>query len=151
MDFNSIEFYTILLVIAFALLGVFFSPKSKSPASTYIVGMDILPSVKPGESAGIKWKALENGFVKIFHDNVLLHEGETVNLVATVTDDSVRLLEKKGVKTSGLESSCTIEATLTFLKQRTMSVRYESEVSGQWCTFQFTNAPGNEKDIDLKF
>lgn len=151
MDLNSVEFYTILLVIAFALLGMLFSPKNKVAATTDMVEMSVSPSSQPGESVKIKMEALENGFVKMNHDNIPLHDGETVNIVATTAGDSVKLLEKKGVKSAGAEERrYTAEAIFTFLRQRTFNMRFESEVSGQWCTFQFANVPGNIKEIELR-
>lgn len=150
MDFNSIEFYTILLVVAFALLGVFFSPKDKPPVHSHIVAMTLTPLLESAVSECIKLTALEGGLVLLQHNCVPLHEGESVNIVASVAGDVLKLVEKKGVVTSDGDVLCQAVAAFSFLKPHTYSVRFESEVTGQWCTFSFAATAGNNKVVNLK-
>lgn len=93
MYFNSVEFYTILLVIAFALLGVIFVPKNKQPVSTKIVPMRLTPeSHSNGESSHITLTALPGGSALLAHPGLPLHMGETVNLVVHKSGDTLKII-----------------------------------------------------------
>lgn len=150
MDLNSIEFYAILLAVAFAFLGIMYSPKVRGAATTKIASSEIAATAE-GERSVITLTSLPGGTVQVLHDNFLLHTGDTVNIVVTVTGDNVLMQEKKGVMTDGGELRCTGTTPIDCIKQRTFNYRFESEVSGQWCTFQFCNVEGNQKTIELRY
>lgn len=152
MYFNSVEFYTILLVIAFALLGVIFVPKNKQPVSTKIVPMRLTPeSHSNGESSHITLTALPGGSALLAHPGLPLHMGETVNLVVHKSGDSLKIIERKGITVQAAELTSRGSAVLAMLQQRTYSLRFESEVTGQWATAQFCNVEGNVKKIKLSY
>ena len=152
MYFNSVEFYTILLVIAFALLGVIFVPKNKQPVSTKIVPMRLTPeSHSNGESSHITLTARPGGSALLAHPGLPLHMGETVNLVVHKSGDTLKIIERKGVSVPAASLDSQGEALLTMLQPRTYSLRFDSEVTGQWATTQFCNVEGNVKTIPLSY
>ncbi len=151
MDFfTSTEFCIILLFVAFTIVGMIFSPKTKGRASTNIVPAIVVPTHE-AEVAEIEMHAMANGNVKLIHNNFMVRDGETVNIVATMIGDSIRLVEKKGLSAANAELRCKAEAVLMFVGRGKYAFRYESEVSGQWCTFEFANVNGNVKKIKLRY
>ncbi len=150
MYFNSVEFYTVLLVVAFAMLGVLFVPKKKEPVSTKIVPMQLTPSME-GDSSEIVLTALPGGTAMLTHAGMPLRMGETVNLVVHKSGDSLKIIERKGITVQAAELTSRGSAVLAMLQQRTYSLRFESEVTGQWATAQFCNVEGNVKKIKLSY
>ncbi|MBQ3959756.1 MAG: hypothetical protein II592_00460 [Muribaculaceae bacterium] len=149
--FHSIEFYTLALLVAFALLALIFGQREKSMPSTYIQAMDLEPG--QDETGELTLTALDDGTVRLRHSGMMLQEGDTVNVVATLADDSLRMVEKKGRKSplTGTEQPTTGSTLLKFLKEQQYEVRYESEVTGEWRLFTFVNRSGNVKKISLKY
>ena len=152
MDFESVLVCSLILAAAFTFLGLIYSPKEKGAASTKIVSMDIEPDESQEERHLIIVMAYDDGVMTIGHNNFLLHDGETVCLVITKFDDHIKIKEKKGITApGGIETTYTGLATITSIGQRWYSYRFESEVTGQWCTFEFTNVAGNQKQVELSY
>lgn len=152
MDITSVEFYTIALVVAFTLLGLIVGQKRQAPASTHFATLEVQPT-EPSAASQLTLTALDNGNVRIERTGLALRAGETVNLIATVVDDKVSIVEKKGnvAVLGGEETTHSGTATVAFLTPRKWNVRYESQVTGQWVKFQFSNTAGNHKTRTLNY
>ncbi len=155
MDFTSVEFYTIAFFIAIALVGFFMKQKKTAPATSVISSLNLVPA--PSGPAGIsrlRLAAHDDGSVTIEREGLLLCEGETVNLIATVIDDKITIQEKKGMTSAfgGKESVYNGHIDVTFFLENNKNyLRYESSVAGQWCKLSFVNSPGNKVEKDLSY
>lgn len=147
--FSSTIFYLIIMVVAFMSLGMICSPKSPGPASTKIVAMSTAPSEKASARHTVKITALKGGDICI-ERHFRLSPADTVNLVVTKFDSHVKIVEKKGVNGLGDEGECVGLAMITCIGQRWYSYRYESELTGEWCTFEFTNVAGGSKEVEMR-
>lgn len=152
MDATLTLYYTLALVVAFSLLGLIFTRNDSGPAVTNIVALDLHPGTETGGIGVVELRSLDSGAVLLSRSGMALHDGETVNLVTSITGDKMKIVEKKGViSTYGEEWPCEASALLGFVPQRRLNVRYESEVNGQWCTFSFLNLPGNNKLVEMHY
>lgn len=152
MSFNELLFYLLLLIAAFALLAVIFDPKGRRAVSTHVLGMTLTEQADEAQEPTLTLTALQGGVVLLQHTAVPLCDGENANLVATLADDGhLQLVEKKGMRTSAAERRYQAQATLRFLRARTYDVRFESEITGQWRTLEFTNVDGQQWQGSLKY
>ena len=152
MDFfNSIEFYIIALFVAFALVGLIFGTSSRGPARTQIVAFD-LSDVDGAAQPVVTLTAQPDGRMRVERPAMEINQGDTVNLVATLIDDKLKLVEKRGVSARGTEPYVVSATALLKIPQnRRLSVRYESEITGQWATASFTNADERTKTVELRY
>ena len=97
--FHSIEFYTLALLVAFALLALIFGQKDKSPASTYIKALALQDG--NGEDSMLELLSHDNGDLELRRTGMQLRQDDTVNLVVTLGDGELRVVEKKGADRSG--------------------------------------------------
>ncbi|MBO4723617.1 MAG: hypothetical protein J5629_11925 [Muribaculaceae bacterium] len=155
MDFTSVEFYTIAFFVAMALVGFFVKQKSTKPAASAICSLDLTPASEPQEGASrLRLTAQDGGSVTIEREGLLLCDGDTVNLIATVIDDKITIQEKKGKISAfgGKESMYNGHAVVTFFLENNKNyLRYESSVAGKWCKLAFVNSPGNKVEKDLSY
>lgn len=150
MDATTTLYYTLALVVAFSLLGLIFTKRDEGPAVTNIVAMDVRDTDGHAADGSVSMTPLDTGEVVLCRQGLALRHGETVNLVVTITLDKMKIVEKKGMTASvGEERRCEATAMLDFVPQRQLSVRYESEVNGQWCNFSFRNLPGCGKGVEM--
>ena len=151
MDFHSIEFYIIALFVAFALIGLIFGTTARGPARTQIVAFDL--SEIDGEAQPlVTFTAQSDGKMRVERPAMEINQGDTVNLVATLIDDKLKLVEKRGVSARGTDPAVVHAVALLKIPQgRRLSVRYESEVTGQWATTTFTNADERTKSVELRY
>lgn len=148
--FDSTIFYLIIMVVAFMSLGMICSPKAPGQATTKIVPMHIAPCAAESHSRpSVKITALKGGDVSI-ERQFCARAGDSVNLVVTKFDNHVKIVEKKGVTGSGEELELAGVALVGCIGQRWYSYRYESELTGQWCAFEFTNVAGNTKEVEMR-
>lgn len=150
MDIHSIEFYVLALFVAFALIGVFFGRTDRSPAHTYIEPMDI-SNDDPDSPHELTVEALPDGQVAITHRGLELKDGDTLNLVATIIDDKAKLVLKRGVEgNEAMIRPVKASANVKFLPNERIHLRYESEFTGEWCVFAFTNREGQQRTTQLQ-
>ena len=148
--FHSIEFYTLALLVAFALLALIFGQKDKSPASTYIKALDLQDG--NGEDSMLELLSHDNGDLELRRTGMQLRQDDTVNLVVTLGDGELRVVEKKGlIGQAGTELDKCGSVLLGFVREGRYEMRYESDVTGQWRLFSYTHKPGNSKKIELKY
>ena len=159
MDINSVEFYTIALLVAVALIALLLRQREPGAARTHIVALDLEPTgedVPRDDNATpkpttLRLTALADGKVTLERDSMPLRAQETVNLVATVIGDKVTIEEKKGMTAvfNSQERYYTGSQTLTFLPLEKVYIRYESQVTGRWAKFAFLNREGNKLEREL--
>ena len=159
MDINSVEFYTIALLVAVALIALLMRQREPEAARTHIVPLDLEPTgeeVPRDDNATprpthLRLTALADGKVALERDALPLRAQETVNLVATVIDDKVTIEEKKGMTAvfNSQEHYYNGSQTLTFLPFEKVYIRYESQVTGRWAKFAFLNREGNSYEREL--
>ena len=150
MDIHSIEFYVLALFVAFALIGIIFGHTDRSPAQTFIDAMDIADD-EPEVPHTLSLTAEPDGKVTITHRGLELKEGDTVNLIATIIDDKVKLQLKRGVENpAGQPKPVKATAHVAFLPNERILLRYESEFTGEWCVFAFTNREGSRRTAELQ-
>lgn len=147
--FDSTIFYLIIMVVAFMSLGMICSPKAPGQASTKIVPMHLAPRAAESHAHSVKITALKGGEVRI-ERHFSARAGDTVNLVVTKFDNHVKIVEKKGVTGEGEECEQAATTLVGCIGQRWYSYRYESELTGEWCTFEFTNVAGNAKEVEMR-
>ena len=147
--FDSTIFYLIIMVVAFMSLGMICSPKNPGATSTKIVPMNVAPTSGEPQPDTIRITALKGGDISI-ERHFSIREGDTVNLVITKFDSHVKIVEKKGVVGAGPDTEHLGLSMVSCIGQRWYSYRYESEVTGKWCTFEFTNVVGNTKEVEMR-
>lgn len=147
--FDSTIFYLIIMVVAFMSLGMICSPQNPGATSTKIVPMNVAPSGGEPHPDTVRITALKGGDISI-ERHFTIREGDTVNLVITKFDSHVKIVEKKGVVGAGVDTEHLGMALVSCIGQRWYSYRYESEVTGNWCAFEFTNVAGNNKEVGMR-
>lgn len=138
-----------------AFVGLFVRQKKTSPATSVISSLDLTlaPSQQDGRSR-LRLLSNADGSVTIEREGLLLCDGETVNLIATIIEDKITIQEKKGKISAfgGKESVYDGHVDVTFFLENNKSyLRYESSVAGQWCKLAFRNTPGNRVEKDLSY
>lgn len=138
-----------------AFVGVFVRQKKALPATSVLCSLDLTPAPQqPQGTSRLRLTAHADGSVTIEREGLLLCDGETVNLVATIIDDKVTIEEKKGKISAfgGKESAYNGHVDVTFFLENNKNyLRYESSVAGQWCKLAFNNIPGNKVEKDLSY
>ena len=147
--FDSTIFYLIIWVGAFMSLGMIGCPKNPGTTSTKIVPMTVAPTGGEPHPDTVRITALKGGDISI-ERHFTIREGDTVNLVLTKFDTHVKIVEKKGVVGAGADTEHLGLAMVSCIGQRWYSYRYESEVTGKWCAFEFTNVAGNNKEVEMR-
>lgn len=149
IEVNSTEFYVMSFAVAVSLIALLFGKKEEGPASTEIVPMALNPCVTEDDGL-VALHALEDGTVMLLRNGITLPAGDTVNVIATTVGDKLHIVEKKGLATA---SSCEEKQDGTAQLQlpvTTLHVRYESELTGEWALFSFTNHTGRTATAHLK-
>ena len=148
--FHSVEFYTLALLVAFALLALIFGQREQPQASTYIKPLELHPGGPENSELTLSTDA--HGKLQLQRTGLMLNSDDTVNLVATVAGNQVSIAEKKGLKGQpSVEQLMAGTVVIDFLKEQKYVFSYESEVSGQWRRFSYVNKLGNSKKIELKY
>ena len=151
IDINSTEFFVMALTVAMAVLAILFGQRSHNPATTAITTFALNPCITSDDGL-VVLQAMDDGDVLVLRNGIPLNDGDTVNIVATVIDDKLRITEKKGVVApSQTEVKADGTATLTGLPIDRYHVRYESEITGQWALFTFANRDGKTATAHLKY
>ena len=150
IDIHSVEFYVIAFVVAMALVTLLVGQRSRGEATTNIDTFDLIPSM--ADEAGLLAISSEDtDRVAITRTGLPIFEGDTVVLVSTVIDDKWHIEEKRATKGRGAHVAMDGAVEVSFLRPGRYHVRYDSEVTGQWCTFTHTHRPGNTTRAQLKY
>ncbi|MBR6284941.1 MAG: hypothetical protein IKR25_11710 [Muribaculaceae bacterium] len=152
MDIHSVEFYVLALFVAFALLGVIFGRYDRSPARTHLAAYDVTPdeTASDDEDHWVRFTGQPDGTVRIDRQGLELVPGETVNLVATIIDDKLTIVEKRGLAADGNAMPSQAHAIVDWMPTRRMHIRYESELTGEWGMVAFANRETACKQCQLR-
>ena len=150
IDVHSVEFYVIAFVVAMALITLLIGQRSRGEATTNIDQFDLSPS--NAEVAGqLVITSEDTDRVAIARTGLPLYEGDTVILVSTIIDDKWHIEEKRATKGRGPNIEMDGAVTISFLRPGRYHVRYDSEITGQWCTFAHSHRPGKVSKVELKY
>lgn len=149
IDIHSVEFYVVAFGIAIALVALIFGQRERGPATSRIVQLEL----EPGEGdATLSVTMIDPGLMAINRTGLHIDEGDTVNLVATIIDDKVHIAEKWGVKSgSGITTTFSGTARLPLKGKARWHVRYDSEVTGQWCLLSVKSTEGAQAQTVFKY
>ena len=158
MDFTSPEFYTIAFVVAMALVALLMGRNEKKQPSTYIVQLNTVPEatgdseMEEEHADVVTLELLPAGRVRITRTGLSLGAEETANLVITIRDDECSVIEKKGIKRRGVVGvPVQGEAVINCLKPMKYHMRYESQITSTWATFNYDAASANAKRVELNY
>ena len=153
MELNSPEFYTIAFVVAMALIALLMGSREKRPPSTYIVQLQTVAADDDTAADEVRIEPMGDGNLNVHRTGITLGEVETVNLVITVQEEHCTIVEKKGVKRRGTAQIPVIgEAVLKCLRPDTKyRVRYESQLTSSWATFNLDTSSSSSICIALKY
>lgn len=150
IDINSTEFFVMALTVAMAVLAMMFGQRTHNPATTVITSLSLNPCITSDDGL-IVLQAQDNGDILLLRNGIPINDGDTINIVATVIDDKLTIIEKKGVLSpSKTEVKVDGIATLSGLPIDRYHVRYENEFTGQWALFTFANKEGRKASSHLK-
>lgn len=150
IDIHSVEFYVIAFVVAMALVTLLIGQRSRGKATTNIDQLNLTPSTTD-EAGQLTITSEDTDRVTIGRTGLPLFEGDTVILVSTVIDDKWHIEEKRATKGRGPNVAMDGAVEVSFLRPERYHVRYDSEITGQWCTFKHTHHPGNTSRAQLKY
>lgn len=151
IDINSTEFFVMALTVAMAVLAMMFGQRTHNPATTVITSLSLNPCITSDDGL-IVLQAQDNGDILLLRNGIPINDGDTINIVATVIDDKLTIIEKKGVLSpSKTEVKVDGIATLSGLPIDRYHVRYENEFTGQWALFTFSNKEGRTASSHLKY
>ena len=136
--------------VAMALIALLFGQRDKGEATTCISAMTLNPCVTQDDGL-VVMQALEGGAVMVLRNGVPLGEGDTANIVVTAVDDKLTIIEKRGLTVNGApEIKVDATAMIDHLPATRFHVRYESELTGEWALFSFTNQNERTASAHLK-
>ena len=120
-----------------ALLGVLLHQSPPKPAETYVLRLQLLPGeASVGEQLAMR--VLPDGTMLLEHAGIVAPADAAINLVAERRGDRVAIVEKYAHGASLVRGI----AQLGFLGKGRTAVRFESEVTGAWCTLAVLNVEG---------
>ncbi len=150
IEVNSTEFFVMALTVAVALVALLFGHGHKEEATTLITAFSLNPSVTHDDGL-VVMQANDDGSVLVLRNAIPLEQGDSVNLVVTAVGDKLTLVEKKGVQAhSAIELVADATTLIPHLTADRFHVRYESEITGQWALFSFTNRDSRSASAHLK-
>jgi len=153
MDFSSIEFYTLAFVVAMAVLGFLMGKRDKGLACTHIVQLSVSSADKPDEADSVSLTLQDDGSILLSRTGLRLGEGETINLVITITGNQCLMVEKKGIKQRRAARQpihASVELTCLPMNEP-LRVRYESQLTTRWAMFTCDFATGGPWHADLRY
>ncbi len=149
MDIHSTEFYVMAFGVAIALVALLFGQRDRGAAATRIVALNLEPD-EANQVPSLSLHMLADG-LHIERRGLSLPADDTVNLVATIIDDKVHVAEKRGVVGRGEVVTLCGKATIPLNGKERWHVRYESEVTGQWCLIAIKAREGAQAYTEMKY
>ncbi len=150
IEVNSTEFFVLALAVAIALVALLFGQSDKGEATTHITAFSLNPCVTSDEGL-IVLQAQDDGSVLVLRNAIPLDQGDTVNIVVTAVGDKLTIVEKKGVQSrTAIDFLADGAALIPHLPAERFHVRYESEITGKWALFTFTNRDSRTATAHLK-
>lgn len=153
--FSTTGFFCLAMVAAVALIALMLWPQPHEPASTYVEACAVERSEWHDGADRVGLRMLPD------HTALLERTGEAgddvtaVNVVAVVTGNKVRITEKSArpMLVGAPVTALRLQARLKFFKKMRGKcyIRYESEITGQWCTFTMLCSDGYEAGAGLRY
>ncbi len=140
------EVCVIALVVAIALLWLLLaSPRQHQPTTVIVAGE---PSPAAGVDARLHLNAVDHGVVQLRHSGVPMSDGDTVNLIITTTGTNITITEKQGARgdsptTTPMDISATIKTATCYPH----TIRFDSQITGQWAVLTFTPTAGQTATV----
>lgn len=150
IDVHSVEFYVIAFVVAMAMVTLLMGQRDHGEATTNIDTMNLI-ATQAQEEGVVAITSEDTDLVAITRTALPVMEDDTVIIVSTVIDDKWHIIEKKATKGRGAHIMTDAAVEISFLRTGRYHVRYDSEITGQWCTFTHTHRPGNSSKGQLKY
>lgn len=150
IDVHSVEFYVIAFVVAMALVTLLVGQRAHGEATTNIDTFNLI--ARQADEAGLLAITSEDtDHVAITRTGLPITDGDTIVLVSTIVDNKWHIQEKRATRGRGGQVEVDGAVELHFLRPGRYHVRYDSEVTGQWCTLTHTHRPGNTSRATLKY
>lgn len=140
--FTSVEFCTISIVIAAAIIGYIIKPKEQSAAFTYIFSANIDPAdtASDADPNNVEIESLPDGTMIMRRRNVMLPDGASCHITADIIGDKLKITEKYTMFSAPIaESPHDVSVRIDCLKAKRYHLRYEIPDSGLWGVAQITN------------
>lgn len=150
IEINSTEFFVLALTVAMALVALMFGNGNHGEATTEVTALALNPSVTSDDGL-VMLQAQDDGSVLVLRNALPLDEGDTVNIIVTAVGDKLTIIEKKGIQSrSAIDFLADGTGMISHLPADRFHVRYESEITGQWALFTFTNRDSRSASAHLK-
>ncbi len=147
----TVETCVFALVVAIALLWLVFSAARSEKPTSQIVAADL-----QGDDADVAhtldYHAVGDGVVAVTHRGLSLATGDTVNVIITITGTLMTIAEKRGLMAPAGAVSVPSRAswTVNFVTCHPHTVRFESDITGEWSVTTFTPTEGAHVTTALK-
>lgn len=151
---TSVEFCTILIVLAAAIIGFIIKPKEKSAALTYIFSANIDPADASSDTSPdiVEIESLPDGTMIMRRHNVMLPDGASCHITADIIGDKLRITEKHTMFSTPIaESPHDVSVRIDCLKAKRYHLRYEIHDSGLWGVAQITNHDNFATTLTLQY
>lgn len=147
----TVETCVIALVVAIALLWLVFSVGRSERSTSQIVAAD-LDDDEPSAPHMVEYKAVDDGRVRIVHRGLMLADGDTVNVIVTTTGTTMLITEKRGLMAPAGSTATPRTATMTinFATCYPHTVRFESDLTGEWSVVTLTPTADAHLTAELK-
>lgn len=144
------EVCVIALVVAVALLWLLLASGRTEQSTTVIVAADMSPAA--GADGSLSLQAVDDGLLELRHTAVPLLDGGTVNLIVTTTGTNVVITEKLGERGSGAAPQpMEAKATVRLATCHPHTIRFESQITGQWAVVTLTPTAGTATRVATRF
>ncbi len=134
--------YTLALVLAIAMLGAIFSRDIDTPDFQNIIALEIAPTEVTEPQMSLR--CIDDGIIIFSHEPLQMSPQDTAHLVVTKTKQAVLIQEKRGETAPCEKISTKATAVITTLPAQTFTVRFESEITGQWASCRLTCTQGTQ-------
>lgn len=151
--FTSTGFYCLAIVTAIALLGMLLHPAQIKPAETYIMRAMLMPDDAPCNGGSVTISVAADGSITLKRRGITAPPDTAINLVADVRGDKVKIIEKLAMPQpiGHSDEPLIASAQLHFIGSGRWAIRYESEVTGTWCTLSLLNAEGYSTTAEMRY
>lgn len=150
IDIHSVEFYVIAFVVAMALITLLMGQRHHGEATTNI-DTYILIAAQDTPEGTLAITSEDVDQIIVTRTGIPIMDGDSIIVVSTIIDDKWQMIEKRAVKGNGEHTTADGMIEASFLRPGRYHVRYDSEITGQWCTFTHTHRPGNSSKATLKY
>lgn len=150
IDVHSVEFYVIAFVVAMALVTLLIGQRDRGEATTNIDTFRLI-AMQADEAGVLAITSEETDRVTITRTGLPIDDGDTVIVISTIIDDKWHMVEKRATRGGGAHLDADAAVEVSFLRPGRYHVRYDSEITGQWCTFTHTHRLGKTSSTKLRY